>query len=516
MVPKLNFLVSGVFFSRISFLILAWVLNVEVLKQIKTNYLPLKLFIMKTGIIAPLTLSMLFILTSSCVTQVHTQPVPTKTVTVEAMSDDISYNLDLRAVATVFANSRNLEDFEYRLNDYESGISNLDLNRDGQVDYLRVVEMYENRTRLVVVQAVLGYNVFQDVATIVVESKNRNTAYVQIVGDPYIYGVNYIIEPVFYATPVIYTSFWAPHYVVWRSPYYWGYYPRYYYHKAPVRTNVYINNIHIHVNNRNNYNYTTKVRNQRTVSRMSTTVSRSDYAKRNPGQSFTSRNTNVRNTREMQARDSRATQSRTNQSGTRSNSSTATPSRSSSSSTTTGPRSNSSTNSRQNTSGTSTNSRQNSSGTSTTNSRQNTQGTGTNSSGTSRQTTTQPSSTTNTRQNSNSSGTSTRSSSSSSSGSKQTTTQPRNSSSSSRSNSSGTVNSNSSSSRSNSSPTSTRSSGSSSSSNRSSGTSVRQSTGSSSSSPSRSSGTSSSGSSRSSGSSSSSSRSSGSTSRSSR
>ena len=73
-----------------------------------------------------------------------TQCVAQKTYTVKAESNDISNNLDLKAVATVFGESKNLEEFENKLNDYDSNISNLDLNKDGQVDYLRVVEDVQN------------------------------------------------------------------------------------------------------------------------------------------------------------------------------------------------------------------------------------------------------------------------------------------------------------------------------------------------------------------------------------
>jgi hypothetical protein len=246
------------------------------------------------------------LLMSSCVIQTAVRnPVPARTVTVETWSDEISYNLDLRAVATVFADSRNLEEFEYYLNDYRRGISNLDLNRDGQVDYLRVVELYERDIRLVVIQAVLGYNLFQDVATITVEGRDSRTARVQIIGDPFIYGRNYIMEPVFYRPPVIYASFWAPSYVVWRSPYYWGYFPPAFSSRRPVVTNVYINNIYVNnvVNVNNRYNYQSSVRNPQTVNRMHNSVRRNDFARNNPNQSFNNRNANVSNTRDMQARE---------------------------------------------------------------------------------------------------------------------------------------------------------------------------------------------------------------------
>jgi len=387
---------------------------------------------------------------SSCRTHVHTQTVvrtntPVKSVTVEALSNDISYNLDLRAVATVFADSRNLEDFEYRLNYYNNGISNLDLNRDGQVDYLRVVEMYESNVRLVIIQAVLGYNIFQDVATIVVEGRSSNNARIQIVGSSYIYGTNYIIEPVFYRSPTIYASFWAPSYVIWRSPYYWGYYPTHYHHRAPVVTNVYVNNVHVHVNTNNNYRYSNTVRNQPTVTRMQTSVSRNDYARSNPNQSFNSRNANVKNTREMQTR---ATSSSSN---SRNTSATTTNTRTSSTNTTT-------TNTRQSTNaGSSSSSSRQATTTQPSNSGSTTRQSGNNtttsssSGSTTRQATTQPSSNQSTRQSSGASSTTSRSN-----------TSPN------RSDSNATVNSNS---RSNSNATTTTRQSSSSSTTRSSGTS---------------------------------------------
>ena len=133
-------------------------------------------------------------------------------VTVEAINNDISYSLDLKAVASIFGDSRTLEDFERRLNDYDAQISNLDLNSDGEIDYLRVIETSENNLHLVVIQAILDRDVFQDVATIVVERDRNRRTYVQVIGDPYMYGYNYIIEPVYLRTPRIFSWFWTPRY----------------------------------------------------------------------------------------------------------------------------------------------------------------------------------------------------------------------------------------------------------------------------------------------------------------
>lgn len=57
--------------------------------------------------------------------------------TLVATSEDISSNLDLEVVASVFGDSKDLEDFEKRRNDPEMQILNLDLNNIGEVNYLR-------------------------------------------------------------------------------------------------------------------------------------------------------------------------------------------------------------------------------------------------------------------------------------------------------------------------------------------------------------------------------------------
>ena len=116
---------------------------------------------------------------------------------------DLSDYLDLQAVASVFSYSRNLNDFENNLNDYRNQVSNLDLNNDGYVDYLRLIKVSDSYNQVILIQAVLGNNYFQDVATIVVGRDNWGRDYVQIIGEPYLYGNDYILEPVFSRRPPI-------------------------------------------------------------------------------------------------------------------------------------------------------------------------------------------------------------------------------------------------------------------------------------------------------------------------
>lgn len=175
--------------------------------------------------------------------------------TVNATSSEISDNLDLRAVASIFGDSKNLDDFEQRLNDPKQQISNLDLNNDNQVDYLRVIESIEGNTHLVVIQAVLGQDKFQDVATVEVQKDNRNQVQVQVVGDVYMYGRNYIYEPVYVQRPIIYDWFWTSNYRPYYSSWYWGYYPSYYSYWSPYPIFRYRHHIGLCINFNYQYNY---------------------------------------------------------------------------------------------------------------------------------------------------------------------------------------------------------------------------------------------------------------------
>jgi hypothetical protein len=218
--------------------------------------------------------------------------------TVEATSSDISDNLDLEAVASIFGESEDLEDFEKRLNDPETQISNLDLNEDGEVDYLRVVSNSEGDAHLITIQAVLGKDIFQDVATIDVDKDDKGETKVQVVGDVYMYGENYIVEPVYVSPPVMYVYFYSPHYHPWRSPYYWGYYPPYYRPWHPYPPHRYRSNVHVHVNVHNSY-HRTNVRYSRNTVNIHNRTRRNDYGSKHPNRSFNKRNPGVSNRSSM-------------------------------------------------------------------------------------------------------------------------------------------------------------------------------------------------------------------------
>jgi len=218
--------------------------------------------------------------------------------TVNATNSEISDNLDLKAVASIFGDSKNLEDFEKRLNDPKYKISNLDLNNDNLVDYLRVIESVERNTHLIVIQAILEKDIFQDVATIEVERDENNRMQVQVVGDVYMYGNNYIYEPVYVHSPRLFNYFWSPNYSIYYSGWNWGYYPQYYYNWRPFPMYRYHRNVRRWINHNNYYNYVT-IRRSSVAINLHRNVRTNSYEVRNPERSFERRNTSVSNRYEL-------------------------------------------------------------------------------------------------------------------------------------------------------------------------------------------------------------------------
>lgn len=172
-------------------------------------------------------------------------------------------NLNLYAVLKLFQESPTIEEFEQELNKEESRINNLDLNGDGETDYIRVVDRGEGSLRAFILQVPVGDQEAQDVAVIQVEKEGEGKVTVQVIGDEELYGKDYIIEPRMgdveagqtpnpaYAGSASDTSLsldgktviinntttyevarwpivqfvYMPAYAPWSSPWYWGYYP---------------------------------------------------------------------------------------------------------------------------------------------------------------------------------------------------------------------------------------------------------------------------------------------------
>lgn len=172
----------------------------------------------------------------------------------------------LEGALAVFKNAHSLENFETLINDQQQGINNLDLNQDGQIDYIQVDEMIDNNAHVVVLSTYLSNTTKQDIATIGIERTGNQEAILQIMGDDQLYTPNTIIEPIAInesynpigkgpngfdiqtTTFGINVWFWpcvqimfAPRYVPWTSPHYYGYYPRWWKPWRPFGYTIFYN-----------------------------------------------------------------------------------------------------------------------------------------------------------------------------------------------------------------------------------------------------------------------------------
>ena len=161
-------------------------------------------------------------------------------------------NFSLEGALELFKKAKSVEEFETLLNDEASIVNNIDLNNDQKTDYISVEDIANNDTHVLVLSTYLNDNDKQDIATINIEKTSNNQATIQIVGDPDLYPQNTIAEPFAAAESVqnskgpnapkiVFTQimvnvwFWptiqfiyAPRYVIWRSPFRWARYPRWY------------------------------------------------------------------------------------------------------------------------------------------------------------------------------------------------------------------------------------------------------------------------------------------------
>ncbi len=182
-------------------------------------------------------------------------------VTIVAPASEAAEGLDLKAVSELFKDSENLEAFEKALNDPEVGINNLDLDENGEVDFIRVVEEVVDDTHVIMLQVPLAENEFQDVATIEIEKSDDDNYNMQVHGNEVIYGVDYYVAPVnvhVHMWPII-PWIYRPVYRPYRSTFYFGVYPHWWRSYHPVRVNVYRSRT-VHVTRRSTFTVTRSTR----------------------------------------------------------------------------------------------------------------------------------------------------------------------------------------------------------------------------------------------------------------
>lgn len=151
------------------------------------------------------------------------QDIPNQDVVATIMPGE--EGLDLTALTALAKQCNTAAQFEMKLNDPGS-INNLDLDGDGNVDYINVSE-YQNGN-------VKGFSLYidkgvekQEVATIEI-TRNQNVANVVVVGNEYLYGDDRYYQSQFVFTDFLLWSYlFSPH-TFYYSPYHYGYYPGYF------------------------------------------------------------------------------------------------------------------------------------------------------------------------------------------------------------------------------------------------------------------------------------------------
>jgi hypothetical protein len=220
--------------------------------------------------------------------------------TIIAPTVEVASGLDLQAVGELFKEAETLENFEKSLNDTTIGVNNLDLDEDGYVDYIRVVEQSTEDAHLVILQALLGEDDSQDVATIEVEKSGDDEYNMQVQGDERVYGPNYYVAPVHvhvHAWPLV-GWMYGPYYRPYRSRFHFGFYPRWYHPYHPVPVHHYHTRV-VHYSSRSTFRVTrtshvhTRTRVNYTP-RSSTSVKRRTVTTSTPAKRSTSRTTTIK------------------------------------------------------------------------------------------------------------------------------------------------------------------------------------------------------------------------------
>jgi len=159
-------------------------------------------------------------------------------------------NFSLEGALECFKSSQSLEDFEQKLNSEDQYTNNLDLNGDGEIDFVKVIDNMEGDHHAIVLQVDINQEESQDIAVIEIEKTGDENAILQIVGDTYLYGPDKYVEPfenetelkgkgpdselVFTGRLVVNVWLWPsvryiyrPGYRPYISPWRWSYYPSY-------------------------------------------------------------------------------------------------------------------------------------------------------------------------------------------------------------------------------------------------------------------------------------------------
>jgi len=148
-----------------------------------------------------------------------------------SIENDAPAGFDVNKLATLVKTSTNPQALEKAINDPNNHINNLDLDKDGNIDYLKVEETDKNKLK-VVDDVSAGDSV--TVARINIDpSADNSTADLSVQGNPQYVGDNNYYHSSFSFTDFLLLSYLMRPHSYYMPMYHYGYYPSYY---SRVRT----------------------------------------------------------------------------------------------------------------------------------------------------------------------------------------------------------------------------------------------------------------------------------------
>lgn len=172
-------------------------------------------------------------------------------------------NFSLEGALAMFKQASSPEEFEKLINQEGNNVNNLDLDNNGETDYVTVQDIVKGDTHVLVLSTFTDDKQRQDIATINIEKTGNERAILQIEGDKNLYADNTIVEPegtkttitnskgpngaIADAMPIV-VNVWlwpavrfiyAPAYVVYVSPWHFRTHPVWYRPWRPVHYNVF-------------------------------------------------------------------------------------------------------------------------------------------------------------------------------------------------------------------------------------------------------------------------------------
>jgi len=139
-----------------------------------------------------------------------------------------SEGLDLKAVGELLKKADTAEELEQLLNSPAQGVNNLDLNTDGNVDYISVTEYGNEKVKGFSLATEPAPGETQELATIEVEKVSDSEGKMEITGNEQIYGQNHHYHSSFGLTDFLIMSYLFRPHGFYGSPWGYGRYPGYY------------------------------------------------------------------------------------------------------------------------------------------------------------------------------------------------------------------------------------------------------------------------------------------------